>query len=102
MDIEEYSIEELADLIEYASDLMLAKKHPSQAMRKNTLLQDMKMCHSKIWFGSIRMANKRAKNLTRRFKVEYRVYDCPTCGGFHLTTQVAPNQPTKADKENDK
>lgn len=93
MDIEEYSVAELQDLIEYASDLLLAKKHPQQAMRRNNILQDVKMCYSKIWFQSLRLANKRAKNLTNKFKVEYRVYECPNCGGYHLTTQLAPPQP---------
>lgn len=87
LDLANMSIEELEELVERALDMILAKKEPVRVVTR-TLTQDLKMCYNKVYFSSLKLANNRAKNLSKKYKVNYRVYECPNCCNFHLTTRV--------------
>ena len=44
--------------------------------------------HGKLRFATRKTAKRTGKALAHEHKKKYRVYRCPACGGWHLTTQV--------------
>ena len=89
MNLDNLSISDLENLLEQVSNEIMCRKEPKQVMGKKIDLKgELHMCYGKVQYQSLKHANKRLKNLTEQYKVAYRVYECPVCGCFHLTTKV--------------
>ena len=80
--------EDLLSVVDFCSDVIERRKQPQRTIGKRTLLSELRECHRKVWYSTTRHANKRAKNLSSKYKVGFRVYACTTCNGYHLTTQL--------------
>ena len=47
---------------------------------------------SKICYPTRKIAKQKSKGISRQFGIKHRVYKCPKCLGFHLTTQEKGNR----------
>lgn len=50
-----------------------------------------KMCLHKIKYNSLKDAEKNSIRLEEKYNCKYRVYYCPYCGKYHLTTNLTTN-----------
>lgn len=74
------------EIKEYASAIVKAKNQ--EAMEQ--LFKRMQPICSKISFATEAIAKselRRIKSLDQLHKKPYRVYECPDCGGWHLTSK---------------
>lgn len=56
------------------------KEYDSEAIER--------MCLGKKVYRTIQHAENTCKNANKHRGVQLRVYSCPCCGGFHLTSRV--------------
>ncbi|MCP5537235.1 MAG: hypothetical protein H7A51_13525 [Akkermansiaceae bacterium] len=45
-------------------------------------------CECKMRIGSKESPHAKARELAKKHKKDYGVYECPWCGKFHLTTKL--------------
>lgn len=57
------------------------------AMRRHTVKSMTRQCFSKRVYRSADLADKRARQLTERYKKKHRSYWCEICAGYHLSTR---------------
>ena len=77
----------------HVKDLSTAKKRFAFSTRKATGWQVFKTCGRKRRFRSEHEALEKAAYLHRRKGMVLAVYECPFCGGFHLTSQLRASLP---------
>lgn len=66
----------------------------SKYKRQRSLVSVLRECSKKIQYETLRAANRRANKYSEEFNVKNRVYECTTCGLWHITTQP----PIKKDR----
>ena len=59
-----------------------------------------KMCAGKRFYKTANLAARAAAGRRSVDGVFLRVYQCPVCGGFHLTKQEKPHLPRKDGQQN--
>ena len=74
-------------------DLSTAKKRFAFSTRKATGRQVFMTCGRKRRFRTEHEAMEKAVALHRRSGMVLAVYECPFCGGYHLTSQLRANLP---------
>lgn len=76
-----------------AEDLSTSKKRFAFRTRKSTKWQVFRTCVRKRRFRSEHEAMEKAVYLYRRKGLSLAVYECPFCGGYHLTRQLRDHLP---------
>ena len=59
----------------------------SKYKKKRDLTTVLRECSKKIQYQTLRAAHRRANKYTEEFKIKNRVYECPSCGLWHITTK---------------
>lgn len=84
-ELSKLSKEELREQI----DVLVAELEgrTSKYKRQRSLVSELRECKKKVQYETLRAAHKRANKYSEEFNVKNRVYQCTTCGLWHITTK---------------